>query len=719
MASATILIGSFLASGSIYFACSDPRSSGSGVDGSRPSGVRRSRSRRLARVGSGDADPRDADNRDLLLDDEYDDEDDEDGEYDDDDGDGEGEYDDEEGDFRNRNNTGASAASPDLAPAPIVPPNRPPSSRLEALRCISHSMRWGLAESLGKWDIRDLVIGLAYLSRRRSWEPGNVLAQSGAPLVQLTGTSTPCDTANVSNLPKDLMLRVRRMLAFCMALRDSQRRDKHSNRATWTDALSLPSEACVVRSEVRAGMLRPAYALFRDEAHKRFVLVIRGTHTMKDTMTCLMGQTLPHHVLVRDADGSARLVMGYAHAGMLTSARFILAQVLEELEARMEAEPEMELCLVGHSLGGATAALLAMLLRERGGPCGLATCFTFACPACVTEELARACASYVFSLVNNTDVIPMFSQANMEHLREEVLQSSWYDDLVNDVHRIRVLRAIQSLGPLAWAGGTVARAAGYSAMASMQYGWSAGTGVVKAAKEVGYWVGGGIKHCVAPRSGTPRAGADGSSTNSPPQRRQPSAEEANEGAGLVLDDVLEIDRLEEDEEEEEEQEEGKKVHKEATSTSRARASVSSSASLSTAAGAAAAGTASTDATSTPPPALASARRRAARASSPPDRDLGKEPVQSSPSVPSPAPAASSEVRHASALFPAGALYHMAKCPQGGGHRLYGPVSNKLYTSMRLCRDMVSDHMIWEYEKSLEGVLAGLNLWPSDVEGSRR
>ena len=521
-----------------------------------------------------------------------------------------------------------------------------------------------------------------------------MLAASGAPLVKLTGTGSACDLANISDLPRDLMLRVRRMLAFCAALRDSQRRDPHSNRANWTDTLGLPSEACVVRSEVRAGMLRPAYTLFRDETYKRFVLTIRGTHTMKDTMTCLMGQTLPHHVLVRDTDGSARLVMGYAHAGMLTSARFILAQMLEELEARMEAEPDMELCLVGHSLGGATAALLTMLLRERGGPCGKATCFTFACPACVTEELARACAPYVFSLINATDVIPVFSQANMDSLREEVLQSSWYDSLVNDVHRIRVLRAVKSLGPLAWAGGTVARAAGYGAMTSMQYGWSAGRGAVKAAKEVGYWVGGGIKHCVSTRltpentsvsdakPGSPEAAAAANAAAGTLSERLAGA--PDEGAGLVLDDVLELDRLDEADEE---------VAAAADATGEGVASSSTLSRARPSAPADGAPAPSSSAAAAAPPALANARRRAARATAaaPAPSDGG----------PPPASNVAAEGRPVGALFPAGALFHMAKSPQGGGHRMYGPVPFSVYTTMRLCQDMVADHMLWNYSSSLD------------------
>jgi surfactin synthase thioesterase subunit len=51
--------------------------------------------------------------------------------------------------------------------------------------------------------------------------------------------------------------------------------------------------------------------------------------------------------------------------------------------------------IIGHSLGGGTAALLAMMLREAGGPFVGVTCTAIACPSCMTLELAQSCADYV------------------------------------------------------------------------------------------------------------------------------------------------------------------------------------------------------------------------------------------------------------------------------------------------------------------------------------
>lgn len=84
--------------------------------------------------------------------------------------------------------------------------------------------------------------------------------------------------------------------------------------------------------------------------------------------------------------------------------------------------PGYELRIVGHSLGGGTAALLTMMLRERGGPCGRATCLALACPSCMTLELAASCADYVTTVVNAADVIPTVSPGAADRLREEVMR---------------------------------------------------------------------------------------------------------------------------------------------------------------------------------------------------------------------------------------------------------------------------------------------------------
>lgn len=59
---------------------------------------------------------------------------------------------------------------------------------------------------------------------------------------------------------------------------------------------------------------------------------------------------------------------------------------------------------MGHSLGGSTAALLALMLRktgkeELGIPASSIKAVTIASPPCVSKKLASECADYITTLV--------------------------------------------------------------------------------------------------------------------------------------------------------------------------------------------------------------------------------------------------------------------------------------------------------------------------------
>lgn len=76
--------------------------------------------------------------------------------------------------------------------------------------------------------------------------------------------------------------------------------------------------------------------------------------------------------------------------------------------------------MAGHSMGGGTAALLTMMLREAVPELASARCYAIACPSCMTLELAQSCREYVTSVINSTDVVPTFSAAAVDALRQEV-----------------------------------------------------------------------------------------------------------------------------------------------------------------------------------------------------------------------------------------------------------------------------------------------------------
>jgi Lipase (class 3) len=76
----------------------------------------------------------------------------------------------------------------------------------------------------------------------------------------------------------------------------------------------------------------------------------------QDMFTSLTGASRPHHMV----DG-AGVVLGFSHFGMLAAARWIRGQTAPALKKALEDNPGYALKIIGHSLGGGTAAMLTMM----------------------------------------------------------------------------------------------------------------------------------------------------------------------------------------------------------------------------------------------------------------------------------------------------------------------------------------------------------------------
>lgn len=77
---------------------------------------------------------------------------------------------------------------------------------------------------------------------------------------------------------------------------------------------------------------------------------------VQDMFTSLTGASKPHHIV----DG-AGVVLGYAHFGMLAGARWLMQETAQPLREALADNPGYSCKIVGHSLGGGTAAMLTMM----------------------------------------------------------------------------------------------------------------------------------------------------------------------------------------------------------------------------------------------------------------------------------------------------------------------------------------------------------------------
>ncbi|KAL6601503.1 hypothetical protein ACP70R_044723 [Stipagrostis hirtigluma subsp. patula] len=176
----------------------------------------------------------------------------------------------------------------------------------------------------------------------------------------------------------------------------------------------------VVKFVKDSSILRPGYYIGIDPRAKLVILGIRGTHTVYDLVTDL--------IALSDKKVSPR---GFStHFGTYEAARWYLRHELGIIRKCLEKHKDYKLRLVGHSLGGASAALLAIMLRKKskeelGFSPDIISAVGFGTPPCVSREVAESCAGYVSTVVLQDDIIPRLSAASLARLRNEILKTDW------------------------------------------------------------------------------------------------------------------------------------------------------------------------------------------------------------------------------------------------------------------------------------------------------
>ncbi|CAI0467199.1 unnamed protein product [Linum tenue] len=275
-------------------------------------------------------------------------------------------------------------------------PAQAPATWLETLTTLTETLRFTYSETLGKWPIADLAFGINYLMRRQgNLQVASVYAGSDVS-VQLKGPEI------VTEL-KYLL----RLLTNCMFF-------SKKPFPVFLESAGYSLEH-VLLQKPKAGILMPAFTIIRDDDTKHFLLLIRGTHSIKDTLTAVTGAVVPFHHSVLDDGGISNLVLGYAHCGMVAAARWIAKLSTPCLLKALDEYPEYRVKVVGHSLGGA---------------------------ACMTWDLAESGKSFITTIVNGSDLVPTFSTTSIDDLRSEVTASSWLSDLRDQVEHTRVLNVV-------------------------------------------------------------------------------------------------------------------------------------------------------------------------------------------------------------------------------------------------------------------------------------
>lgn len=296
-----------------------------------------------------------------------------------------------------------------------------PATWLETIATLSETLRFTYSETLGKWPIGDLAFGISFLLKQQ----GNIHVSS----IFCVEDSAQLKGSDIAAELKCLL----RLLTVCW----------HFSKKPFPLFLEETgySQESVLLQEPKAGILKPAFTILADHRSRSFLLVIRGTHSIKDTLTAATGAVVPFHHTVVHEGGVSNLVLGYAHCGMVAAARWIARLATPCLLKALSIYPEYKLKIVGHSLGGGTAAILTYVLREQK-ELSTATCVAFAPAACMTWELAESGCEFITSVINGADLVPTFSAASVDDLRSEVTTSAWLNDLRNQIEHTRILSTV-------------------------------------------------------------------------------------------------------------------------------------------------------------------------------------------------------------------------------------------------------------------------------------
>ncbi|KAL1212079.1 hypothetical protein V5N11_028286 [Cardamine amara subsp. amara] len=296
-----------------------------------------------------------------------------------------------------------------------------PATWLETISTLSETLRFTYSETLGKWPIGDLAFGINFLIKRQGLLHVDRVF-GGEDSIELKGLEVATELRYLLHL-----------LTLCW----------HFSKKPFPLFLEETgfTKENVLIHEPKAGILKPAFTVLVDHNTKCFLLLIRGTHSIKDTLTAATGGVVPFHHTVVNERGVSNLVLGYAHCGMVAAARCIAKLATPCLLKGLEQYPDYKIKIVGHSLGGGTAALLTYILREQK-ILSSATCVTFAPAACMTWELADSGNDFIVSVINGADLVPTFSAAAVDDLRAEVTASAWLNDLRSQIERTRILSTV-------------------------------------------------------------------------------------------------------------------------------------------------------------------------------------------------------------------------------------------------------------------------------------
>ncbi|XP_020655262.3 diacylglycerol lipase-beta isoform X1 [Pogona vitticeps] len=152
-----------------------------------------------------------------------------------------------------------------------------------------------------------------------------------------------------------------------------------------------------------------------DHKKEAIVVAVRGTLSFEDVLTDLSADT--ENLTLENV-----LENGLVHKGITQAANYIYRRLVNDgiLNQAFTIAPEYKLVVVGHSLGGGTASILAVMLKNAFPNL---KCYAFSPPGgLVSKSLADYTKQFIVSVILGKDIVPRLSMPNMEDLKRRIIR---------------------------------------------------------------------------------------------------------------------------------------------------------------------------------------------------------------------------------------------------------------------------------------------------------
>ncbi|NWU66215.1 DGLB lipase, partial [Pterocles burchelli] len=152
-----------------------------------------------------------------------------------------------------------------------------------------------------------------------------------------------------------------------------------------------------------------------DHKKEAIVVAVRGTLSFEDILTDLSADC--EDLTLEDV-----LENGFVHKGITQAANYIYRKLINDgiLNQAFTIAPEYKLVIVGHSLGGGTASILAVMLRNSFPTL---RCYAFSPPGgLLSKSLADYTKHFIVSVIVGKDLVARLSMPNMEDLKRRIVR---------------------------------------------------------------------------------------------------------------------------------------------------------------------------------------------------------------------------------------------------------------------------------------------------------